>query len=55
MIKYEVASISLKAICEQIQVKRLNLMNLDVVGYGAAALQTNDWTNPKCRPEIIVT
>jgi hypothetical protein len=38
MVTSEVPSMSLKAICEQIQVKRLNLMNLDVVGYGAAAL-----------------
>lgn len=29
-------------------------MNLDIEGYGSQALKTNDWTNPICRPEIIL-
>lgn len=30
-------------------------MNLDIEGLGAGALSVNDWANPKCRPEIIIT
>lgn len=29
-------------------------MNLDIEGYGTQALKSNDWTNPKCVPEIII-
>ena len=28
-------------------------MNLDIEGYGAKALLSNDWNNTKCVPEII--
>lgn len=28
-------------------------MNIDVQGYGAAVLQSNNWSDPKCRPDII--
>jgi hypothetical protein len=28
-------------------------MNINVAGYGSRVLQTNDWTNKKCIPEVI--
>jgi FkbM family methyltransferase len=48
--KISVPSMSLKEMCEKVQIKRLNLLNVDVEGYGGAVLQSNNWTNPKCRP-----
>jgi hypothetical protein len=33
-----VPSLSLKEICEKIQIKRLNLLSVDVEGYGAVVL-----------------
>lgn len=30
-------------------------MNLDVEGYGGKVLASNDWSNPKCVPELIIS
>lgn len=30
-------------------------MNLDVQGYGGKVLEGNDWSNPKCVPELIIS
>jgi hypothetical protein len=48
--KLKVPSVSLKEVCEKIQIKKLNLMSADLEGYGAVAFRSNNWTNPKCRP-----
>lgn len=49
----KVHSISMKTLCENYYVKRPNFLNLDIEGHGAQALLTNDWSNPKCVPEIV--
>jgi hypothetical protein len=49
MKKMKVASKSLKDICEKIQIKKFNLLNVNVERYGAV-FQSNDWKDQKCRP-----
>ena len=40
-------------LCERYLLKKPQFLNLDIEGYGTKALEGNDWSNPKCRPELI--
>lgn len=50
-----IASVGLSTVCERYFYKTPAFFNLDIEGYGAHALSTNDWSNPKCRPEVVFT
>lgn len=50
-----VPSLSLKQVCERYFYRRPILMNLDVEGVGSKVLESNDWTNPVCVPDIIIS
>jgi len=49
----KIPSISMKKLCERFFFRRPIFLNLDIEGYGSMALQSNDWNNPNCKPEII--
>lgn len=40
-------------LCHRYYDKKPNYMNLDVEGFSTFALLHNDWSDPKCKPEII--
>lgn len=51
----KVPSLTLKQICERYYYRKPIFMNLDVEGFGGRVLEGNDWSNPKCVPELIVS
>ena len=50
-----IAELSLKQVCERYFLRKVNYFTLDIEGYGAQVLMGNDWANPKCRPELIMS
>lgn len=46
---------ALSTVCERYFYKKPLFFNLDIEGYGASALLSNDWNNPKCRFEVVFT
>ena len=45
-----------QTICERyVGDEGITMMTVDVEGLGAAVMMANDWTNPKCRPDFIIT
>lgn len=50
-----IPSVGLSTICERYFYKTPSFFNLDIEGYGAQALSTNNWTDQKCRPEVVFT
>lgn len=46
---------ALSTVCERYFYKKPLFFNLDIEGYGAQALLSNDWSNPKCRFEVVFT
>ena len=50
----KVPGLSLKEICERYFLRKVNLLIVDVEGFGGQVLEGNDWNNPLCRPEVII-
>lgn len=49
----KVAAMTLKQVCNRYYFRKPIFMNLDIEGYGSKALESNDWSNPLCVPDII--
>ena len=43
----------MKQLCQRYFKKKPNYMNIDIQGVTTKLLKSNDWNNPKCRPQII--
>lgn len=46
-------TINLADLCHKYYKAKPTLMNIDLEGLGASVLQSNDWSNNKCVPDII--
>lgn len=51
--KTDVPTMTMKELCHRYYLRKPNYMNLDIEGFSTFALLGNDWTDPKCMPEII--
>ena len=43
----------MKQLCERYFYRRPLFLNVDIEGYGYQALNSNDWSNQLCNPDII--
>jgi hypothetical protein len=45
---------TLSDLCHLYYPERPKLMNIDIEGHGIVALTSNDWSDIKCQPEVII-
>ncbi len=43
----------MKQLCQRYFKKKPNYMNIDIQGVTTKLLKSNDWDNPKCRPQVM--
>ena len=45
----------MREICERFFYRKVNFFSLDVEGYGAQVLKGNNWSDPLCHPQLILS
>lgn len=45
---------TLADLCHTYFVKKPKFMSIDIEGHGLVALGSNDWTNDKCIPDVLL-
>lgn len=45
---------TLGQLCDRYFLKKPNIMSFDIEGLDYSVFEKNNWTNPKCYPEVII-